>query len=505
MKILLKLLIIIGSFLLCQTFSNVYAKDITAGQVNFIFESGNNLITKPASNSIFTIALIGSKWDTKKLIDDFELSSKTKTIQSRRVKIIHYRKLDEINNEDLIVFSSGMKLKIQELESNLSRLNYIVLTESAPFGITFFNADAVIIQTNQAKLIDENKTNEQLLDSAVSTIDEQKESILNKEQHLLKKDKILNENANTIESQSGLITEKTDTIKFQKWIIIFGTLSLLIISGLLYVLYKVDKQRKLNLKELEVKNKHIMDSLNYAKNIQDAILPNSKFFSSSFKDNFVLFEPKDIVSGDFYWTEEHLGKLYFAVADCTGHGVPGAFLSLVCSSALSKVIKENNVVEPEKILDAVSKELEIFFSKNTKKINDGMDISLICYDQSLNQFTFSGAHNSLIYIKKGELNSVSADKQPIGAYDHKKPFTQKVLNGSDIDSLYLFSDGYPDQFGGPKNKKFSKKRFKQLLLDIEKQPMVEQREILLKNFSSWRGDLEQIDDVTIVGFKVNQK
>jgi serine phosphatase RsbU (regulator of sigma subunit) len=123
----------------------------------------------------------------------------------------------------------------------------------------------------------------------------------------------------------------------------------------------------------------------------------------------------------------------------------------------------------------------------------------------LNQFTFSGAHNSLIFIKNGELNSVSADKQPIGAYDHKKPFTQKVLNGSDIDSLYLFSDGYPDQFGGPKNKKFSKKRFKQLLLDIEKQPMVEQREILLKNFSSWRGDLEQIDDVTIVGFKVNQK
>jgi serine phosphatase RsbU (regulator of sigma subunit) len=173
----------------------------------------------------------------------------------------------------------------------------------------------------------------------------------------------------------------------------------------------------------------------------------------------------------------------------------------VCSSALSKVILENDILEPASILDAVSKELEKFFSKNTKKINDGMDISLICFDSEKDEIIFSGAHNSLIYIKSGEMYTAFSNKQPVGAYEYKQPFTQEIIKINDVDSLYLFSDGFPDQFGGPKNKKYSKKRFKKLLLEIETFPIKQQLDVLKSEFVNWRGDAEQLDDVTVVGFK----
>jgi len=490
-KILLFLIVVFNA----QVVFSLSNDELRDQQGEFIFKAGNKTKATPGSSTNYKVAIVGNNRKTRKLIEYINEVLSSNKIRSRQVLFTNYKDFSETGNEDLIVFSSGTKLKTNELGPKLLSVNYIILKESKPFGVNFFNADNLLLKANQLKLEEENIAKEELLKDASNVISVQKDSIVIK-------NKALDKSAETIETQTSEITEKSGVIESQKTIIFVGILSFVIISILLVLLYFINKKRKLNLLELKDKSKHITDSLNYAKNIQNAILPDSRFFSSSFKDHFVFFAPKEIVSGDFYWAEEHAGKMYFAVADCTGHGVPGAFLSLVCSRILSKVIKEGNVVEPCKILDAVSLELEVFFSKNEKKINDGMDISLICLDEVKKEIIFSGAHNNLLYVKDGEMSSIAGDKQPVGAYDYKKAFTQKVISMDVADTIYLFSDGFPDQFGGARDKKFSKRRFKELLLAIEQLSMSEQHVKIEHEFLKWRGDAEQIDDVTVVGFKI---
>lgn len=495
MNLIFKTILYLTLFFSALTGFSKSADELKNQQLEYLFKAGDKTKATPHYKSRYTVALIGNNRETKKLLEYIDEEFSSKKIRSRQVVFYTYKDFSQTGNEDLLVFTAGTKLKTKELGAKLTTVNYIVLQNLSPFGVNFFNADNSILKANNQKLEDANEEKKELLKNASDLISEQKDSIVNK-------NKVLDKNAAIIESQSSEISEKSAIIKLQTIIIIVGILSFIIISTLLALVYKINNKRKLNLIELKKKNKHITDSLNYAKNIQNAILPDSKFFSSSFKDHFVFFIPKDIVSGDFYWSEEHLGRMYFAVADCTGHGVPGAFLSLVCSRTLSKVIKEDNIVEPSKILDAVSLELENFFSKNEHKINDGMDISLICLDEAKNEIIFSGAHNALLYIKDGELNAIEGDKQPVGAYTYKKAFTQKIINKNLADTIYLFSDGFPDQFGGPNDKKFSKKRFKELLMEIQELPMNEQQMKMEYEFFKWRGLVEQIDDVTIVGFKL---
>jgi serine phosphatase RsbU (regulator of sigma subunit) len=490
-KILLLLIIVFNG----QSVFSMSNDELRDKQGEYIFKAGNKTKARPNSSTKYKVAIVGNNRKTKKLIEYINEELPTKKIRSRQVLFTSYKDFSETGNEDLIVFSSGTKLKTNELGPKLLSVNYIILKESEPFGVNFFNADNLLLKASQLKLEEENVAKEELLKDASNVISVQKDSIVIK-------NKALDKSAETIETQTSEIAEKLKVIDLQKTIIYVGIFSFVIISALLVLLYFLNKKRKLNLVELKDKSKHITDSLNYAKNIQNAILPDAKFFSSAFKDHFVFFEPKEIVSGDFYWAEEHEGKMYFAVADCTGHGVPGAFLSLVCSRVLSKVIKEKNIVEPCKILDAVSLELEVFLSKNEKKINDGMDVSLICLDEVKKEIIFSGAHNGLIYVKDGEMSTIAGDKQPVGAYDYKKAFTQKVISKDAADTVYLFSDGFPDQFGGPKDKKFSKRRFKDLLFTIEQLSMSEQHLRVKHEFLKWRGNAEQIDDVTVVGFKI---
>lgn len=495
MNLILKIIVFIVVIINAHFTFSKSTTDLERNQSTFIFKAAGKTRTSPHSKTKFSIALVGSNRDTKKLLAYINKELAYKSIKSRKVLFFSYKQLNQIGNEDLVVFSSRVKLRASEIESKLLAVNYVVLKESKPYGIYFFNADNLKLKANHLKLKVENKQNQELYENASEIIDEQNDS-------LIKKDIDLNKNSETIESQFSEISEKTGIISFQKTVIIIGVLLFLIISVLLFLLYNISKKRKLNLIDLKGKNKQIIDSLNYAKTIQDAILPDSIFFSSSFKEHFVFFKPKDIVSGDFYWTEKHNGRLYFAVSDCTGHGVPGAFLSMICNHLLSKTIKEDNLIEPCEILDAVSEELETFFSKNEKKVHDGMDISLICLDESSNDIIFSGAHNPLVYIKNGELNSIVGDKQPVGACVYKKRFTQHVINKDMADSIYLFSDGFADQFGGPNYKKYSKKRLRKLLIDNQSLTMAEQYLKVKSEFFMWRGDNDQIDDVTLVGFKL---
>ncbi|MBS1647556.1 MAG: SpoIIE family protein phosphatase [Bacteroidetes bacterium] len=255
---------------------------------------------------------------------------------------------------------------------------------------------------------------------------------------------------------------------------------------------------------LEIKNKEITDSITYAKRIQNAILPNPKKWQTLLPHSFVLYQPKDIVAGDFYWLEETAQYLYIAAADCTGHGVPGAMVSVVCSSALSKAVLEEKQTETHAILDATRRLVLEQLGKSEEKIRDGMDICLIRINKNNRKhIQYSGANRPL-YISnaQGELQELKPDKQPIGQYENEKPFTQQELVLNENDTLYLLTDGYADQFGGDNNKKFSSKALKKLMTENAHKTIEEQRLIFTQAFFSWRSNIEQTDDVTLLGVRV---
>ena len=258
-------------------------------------------------------------------------------------------------------------------------------------------------------------------------------------------------------------------------------------------------------KQLAQKNKDILDSITYAKRIQTAILPNQSQISSSLKHSFVFFKPKDIVSGDFYWLEKVNGKILFAAADCTGHGVPGAFMSIIGHNGLNKIVREEGITTPSKILE----KLDEFVSKTTQGnddmgVRDGMDIALIMVDYENMKLQFAGAFNPLYFIRNGELTITKGNKFPIGAFvgEELQKFDNHEFDVKKGDTVYIFSDGYADQFGGDRGKKFKYRRFHDLLLEIHKEPMAKQREILNDTIVNWMGDLEQIDDILVIGVKI---
>jgi serine phosphatase RsbU (regulator of sigma subunit)/Tfp pilus assembly protein PilF len=252
--------------------------------------------------------------------------------------------------------------------------------------------------------------------------------------------------------------------------------------------------------ELEEKNKEILDSINYAKRIQSAILPPDNFVKEHLPNSFIIYKPKDIVAGDFYWVEYRNKKVLFAVADCTGHGVPGAMVSVVCNNALNRSVREHGLIEPGRILDKSRKIVIEEFEKSDEDVNDGMDIALCALKG--NKLEFAGANNPLWIIRDGEINSIIANKQPIGKFDNALPYTNHSIDLQKGDSLYIFTDGFVDQFGGPRGKKFMYKPFRELLLSIQDQSMENQKIIIEESFNKWKGNLEQIDDVCVIGVRI---
>lgn len=250
---------------------------------------------------------------------------------------------------------------------------------------------------------------------------------------------------------------------------------------------------------LEHRNSEIMDSINYARRIQNAILPPQKLITQLLPDSFILYRPKDIVAGDFYWLEQKNDKILFAVADCTGHGVPGAMVSVVCNNGLNRSVREHNLTTPGKILEKTREIVIQEFEKSEDEVKDGMDISLCTFSGSTLQW--AGANNPLWVVRENKLIEYKADKQPIGKYSENKHFTTHEIELQKGDALYMFSDGYYDQFGGPKGKKFKSSQMKELLLEINSESMTDQKRIIVARFENWKGDLEQIDDICIWGVR----
>lgn len=259
--------------------------------------------------------------------------------------------------------------------------------------------------------------------------------------------------------------------------------------------------------EIEIQHNEIKDSIRYAKRIQSAILPPLKTVKNYFPNSFILYKPKSIVAGDFYWIEavntekeNKNKKTLFAAADCTGHGVPGAMVSVICNNALNRSVREYGLTDPGKILDKTREIVIQEFEKSDEDVKDGMDIALCSLEG--NTLKYAGAHNPLWIIRNEEVIETKADKQPIGQFHQLTPFTTHTIELIKGDSIYIFSDGYVDQFGGEKGKKFKSKAFRQLLLSIQEHSMDEQKVILDSDFENWKGHLEQIDDVCVIGLRV---
>ncbi|MFL5754452.1 MAG: tetratricopeptide repeat protein [Bacteroidia bacterium] len=270
----------------------------------------------------------------------------------------------------------------------------------------------------------------------------------------------------------------------------------------------ISKQKRLveQQKELvEEKSKEILDSISYAKKIQAAILPPEDYVRSLLPDSFVYYAPKDIVSGDFYWMEPWGNKILFAAVDCTGHGVPGAFMSIVGFNLLSKAVNELGLSRPSLILNSLSKGISKTLRQTggASEIKDGMDLALCAYDKKTNCLEYSGAFNSLYLVRNGLLQEIKADKIPIGLINEgeTKSYTNHEIYPEKGDTIYIFTDGYADQFGGQKGKKFKYKQLEELLLSVQGKSMTAQKLILEEKIILWKGNLEQVDDILVIGVR----
>lgn len=261
--------------------------------------------------------------------------------------------------------------------------------------------------------------------------------------------------------------------------------------------------------EVVHQKKEITDSINYARSIQESLIPIESHFNSHFKDSFVLFKPKDIVSGDFYWIYEKNNEIFYATADCTGHGVPGGFMTMLGLSFLDEIVEVKGIKTPSEILNLMRDKIISTLKQhgNFGESKDGMDITVCFLDKNKLELHFASANNSLYIIKNAgqptqDLLICKADKQPCGFYHEKKPFTNNTIKLEEGDRIYTFSDGFPDQFGGPNGKKYMHKQLKELLMQNAHLSFNDQKNILNTSFETWRGKQDQVDDVLLIGVLV---
>lgn len=305
------------------------------------------------------------------------------------------------------------------------------------------------------------------------------------------------------------------TANYTRNILLGGLIVLLMIAGAIlrgfYLKRKANTLLSSKNREIE-KQKEIVDSITYAKRIQYTLLAHEDLLKENLNDHFVLFKPKDIVSGDFYWATKTVSsgpeasgavgreKFYLAVCDSTGHGVPGAFMSLLNISFLNEAITEQRIAQPDLVLNHARQRLTTSVSKDGAQ--DGMDGVLLCFDKSNATISYAAAYNSPVIISNGEIRELPADKMPIGQGIKQDSFTLQTVSYSSGDTLYLLTDGYADQFGGTKGKKFKYKQLYELLKTNCHLPMEEQRVVLENTIEEWRGNLEQVDDICVIGIKL---
>jgi len=333
-----------------------------------------------------------------------------------------------------------------------------------------------------------------VIELQVAEVAQQRQILSDQEKNIKIKEGTILIKEEEIKAQDEKIVLQADAIQKQKIIIIASVIAMLLLFGLVYFIwrnYRYKKRANILLRsqrdQIAYQKKHITDSIQYAKKIQTAILPSLELFTDKL-EHFVLFKPRDIVSGDFYWVDEVNENLIIIAADCTGHGVPGAFMSMLGVSLLNEIILNKGITQPDEILNRLRAQIIIALKQDPEsKIKDGMDMTICVLDRSRKKLLYSGAENPLVHISEGNLNLVKADKMPVAIHEIMDPFTLHEVDLKAGDTFYTFSDGYADQFGGPRQKKFMSKNFRNLLLSVQDLPRKHHHQLLQPSWLfSWQ-------------------
>lgn len=427
----------------------------------------------------------------------------------------------ELENKKLIsdidALEKQKKVLIENIKTNENELAEIYKRISVQKDVYKELTTNLLLKENEAKLSNEKLAHQSLL------LTEKEEAIKKSEKEIALQINQINTSKKKLQEIEAKMNNALILLENQT-IIIYGISLIALIIGIIgYIAFnnylaqkkqakiilrqkeEVENQRneiQVQHQELEEKNKEITDSITYAKRIQNAILPMESFVTNSLPNSFIFYKPKDIVAGDFYWLEQTETATLFAVADCTGHGVPGALVSVVCHNALNRAVREFKLQHPFQILDKTRELVIEQFEKTTDDVKDGMDIALCALNGY--ELEFSGANNPLWLIRKGsnEVTEIKANKQPVGKFSAAVPFLSTKIELFTGDTFYVFSDGFSDQFGGENGKKFKSNNLKKLLVAIQNEPMIAQKSLLAKTFEDWRGNTDQIDDICIWGVRV---
>lgn len=379
--------------------------------------------------------------------------------------------------------------------------------------------------------VTEIRVKETTIKEQAARVNEQQATLNKQEENIKEREAVITRQTSQISQQEARIISQLEEIEKKKLAIYFISLALILVIGLVYFVYvnyrnkkkaniileeknrliteqKEEIRQQRDLAELQrdqiaYQKKHITDSIEYAKRIQRAILPSLELFSEKL-DHFVLYKPRDIVSGDFYWVDEVDGKQVIITADCTGHGVPGAFMSMLGVSLLNEIVNNKGIHRPDLILNELRANIisSLKQYEGQSDVKDGMDMTVCTISSDRKKLEFAGANNPLFLVRNGEIIQYKPDKMPVAIYDNLEAFSLQTIELEKGDTFYTFSDGYADQFGGPSQKKFLIKNFREVILQIQNLNMYDQAVKLNEVFESWRSEVDQVDDVTVIGVRV---
>jgi len=470
-----------------------------SSMINFVvidgeaqFEANEELMTKEGLyvNELFLAQAIKTREDWESLYevteDELELE---KSITEQQYFLIEQQQ-DQIRDQELLITDNRRTL--EELRSEIEVREVEIEQKTA------------VLETQEGEIETQNLT----IDAQLREVQQQREILSEQEHSIQAKEESISQKEEEIRRQDEKIVLQAEAIQTQKIIILAAILALILVFGLVYFIwrnYRNKKRANILLQaqrdQIAYQKQHITDSIEYAKMIQAAILPSMELFSHNL-EHFVVFKPRDIVSGDFYWAEEIDGKYLIVTADCTGHGVPGAFMSMLGISLLNEIIISKEICRPDQVLNLLrAKIIEALRQKAGSIVKDGMDMTVCLFDRKTLQLQFSGANNPLYLVSEGQLTQIKGDKMPVAIHDIMDPFSLHHLTLKRGDTFYTFSDGFADQFGGPHRKKFLAKNFKNLLLSVQNLSMIEQGNSLDEVFTDYRKEVEQIDDVVVIGVK----
>lgn len=504
-----------------QTMLITEGYEFRESMINFVvvdgkpkFEANNDLITKSGMkvDELFLGLAIKNQEDWEKLfvVTDADLTVQKETVKQQQIEI-ERQKLEILKQRELLdSLDKEIVTKEKALIEKQRVLTYQMSQISKQQGEISVQKQTIVIQQKEVQV--------------------QKDTLLNQKEKITLQIAQMDEQLKRITEQEGKIRMQLESLEKQKIILYFVLFVLVLVSFLGYYIYrgyKIKKEANIRLEEknrtisaqkdeiekqrdvaaaqrdqIAYQKKHITDSIMYAKRIQTALIPSLELFSDKM-EHFVLYKPLAIVSGDFYWVSSKDNIQIIIAADCTGHGVPGAFMSMLGVTMLNEIVNGKNIIMPDQIIgnlrEGIIKSLKQVVDEDTVK--DGMDIAVCVVDFKENILWFAGANNPLYLVRGGELIHYRADKMPVAIHYKMQPFTLHKIELKKDDTFYIFSDGYSDQFGGPKEKKFMSMQLKETIIGMSGKPMMQQGERLNEIFEEWRGDNPQVDDVTLIGVR----